>query len=235
MVAFQQKKLDDRTIGETLRAAREARLETLEDAERATRVAKKHIAALERNDLGTLPEPVYAKKFVKALAAHYGLDPEAAAESVLREMSAGAGTPVPRHPANFIAGRSLAASPLLFKSAIIAAVFVAIVGYFIFSIQSILRPPPITLYSPQDDQVFPNGRVVLEGTTEPEVDLAINGEPVSIEADGSFKETLNLPPGISHLRLSAKKKHSREHEMLVKVVIDEPHQTASASDTPPVP
>lgn len=232
MVAFQEKALDDRSIGETLRAAREERGETVEDVERVTHVGKKYVIALESNDLSRLPEPVYAKKFVRALAKHYGIDPEAAADALLKEMAVAADVPVAGRPVNFVEGRSLAAQPILFKSVALAALFLGIVAYFGFSVHAILKPPDVTLYSPRDGQVFASGRVVLEGLTEPEVDLAVNGEPVLIEGDGSFKDVLNLPFGVSHLRVIAKKRHSREQEILLKVVVEEPKPTESATTTP---
>lgn len=228
MTGFQAKRLDDRTIGESLRAARLGRGESIEDVERLTTVGKKFVTALEANDLKTLPEPVYAKKFVKALAKHYGLDQETAAESLLREMAVATEAPAAGRPVNFIEGRRLAAQPILFKSVALGVLFLGIIGYFAYSVQSILKPPGVTLYSPHDDQVFPNGRVVLDGLTEPEVDLSVNGEAVLIEADGSFKDVLNLPPGVSHLRLAAKKKHSRVQEILLKVMVEEP-KVASAT------
>jgi cytoskeletal protein RodZ len=231
MVAFQEKSLDDRTIGEALRWAREERGESLEDVERATRVGKKYVAALEANDLKTLPEPVYAKKFVKALAAHFGLDAGAAAENLMKEMAVAAGVSTADRPVNFIEGRSLVVTPALFKSGLIAAVFLAIVGYFAFSVNNILKPPSVTLYSPRDQQVFATGRVVLEGVTEPEVDLEINGESVPIQQDGSFKDELNLPPGVSDLRLTAKKPHSRENQIFLKVVVEGAPAIVSATST----
>lgn len=231
MVAFQQKPLDDLSIGEALRVAREGRGESPEDVERLTHVGKKFVLALEANDLGKLPEPVYAKKFVRALAKHYGIDPDAAADALLKEMAVAAEIPVAGRPVNFVEGRSLVAAPILFKSVALGAAFLAIIAYFAYSVHAILRPPEVTLYSPHDDQVFPNGRVVLEGLTEPEVDLAVNGEPVLIEADGSFKDVLNLPSGVSHLRVIAKKRHSREREVLLKVVVEELRTVESATTT----
>lgn len=229
MTDFQERTLDDRTVGDALRSAREERGESIEDVEGHTQVGKKYILALERNDLEKLPEPIYAKKFVKALAAHFGLDPNAAAESLLRELSVATEAPNRQHPINFIAGRSLAASPILFKTVAIVAAFIAVVGYFAFSLHAILKPPTITLYSPHDDQVFPTSRVVLEGITEREVDLTVNGEPVSIEGDGSFKDLLNLPPGVSNLRIVAKKKHSRENAVFLKVMVQEPTDVTAAA------
>jgi cytoskeleton protein RodZ len=231
MVAFQQKDLDDRSIGEALRAAREERGESVEDVERLTHVGKKFVYALERNDLKTLPEPVYAKKFVKALAKHYGIDPEAASDALVKEMAVSVEAPASGRPVNFVEGRSLVASPVLFKSGAVAVLFLAVIGYFAYSVNAILKPPMVTLYSPHDDQVFANNRVVIEGLTEPEVDLSVNSEPVLIEADGSFKDMLNLPPGVSHLRIIAKKRHSREREILLKVVVEEHAIPAAATST----
>ena len=231
MVAFQQKSLDDLSIGEALRLAREERGESVEDVERLTHVGKKFVHALEANDLKKLPEPVYAKKFVKALAKHYGIDPEAASDALLKEMAVAADVPVAGRPVNFVEGRSLVAAPILFKSVALAAAFLGIIGYFAYSVHAILKPPAVTLYSPHDDQVFANSRVVLEGVTEPEVDLSVNGEAVLINADGSFKDVLNLPPGVSHLRLIAKKRHSREQEILLKVVVEETKPTESGTTT----
>lgn len=234
MVAFQKKNLDDLTIGEALRAAREERNESIEDVERLTHVGKKYIAALEANDLKKLPEPVYAKKFVRALAAHFGIDQDAAAENLLKEMAVSVGAPVADRPVNFVEGRSLVVTPARFKTVLVAGVFLAIVGYFAWSVNSILKPPSLTLYSPHDSQVFPTSRVVLEGLTEPEVDLEINGEAVPIEQDGAFKDILNLPPGVSNLRLTAKKKHSRENQVFLKVVVEGTPAIISATDTPTV-
>lgn len=232
MVAFQQRALDDSSIGEVLRAAREARGETLEDVERLTHVGKKFLAALENNDFSKLPEPVYTKKFVRVLAKHFGLDPDAAAENLLRESAVVVDIPTGSRPVNFVEGRGLVAAPLLLKSVVLGLAFLGIIGYFAYSVHSILKPPAVTLYSPHDDQVFPNNRVVVEGLTEPEVNLSVNGEPILIEADGSFKDVLYLPPGVSNLRVAAKKRHSNEREILLKVVVEE--QAVSATSTAPI-
>lgn len=233
MVSFSVKELEDRSFGDRLREAREARGETPEDVERLTHVGKKYVLALERNDFRALPEQVYARKFAHALADHYGLDAGAAVQSLLKEMTAVSGPETVRHPVNFVEGRRLMAAPFMVKSGLVAAFFLGIAGYFAWSVHQILKPPKVVLYSPMHDQSFPNGRVPFEGATEPETDLTVNGEPVLIEADGSFKEMLNLPPGVSSLRVAAKRKHSREHEILLQVVVEEPapDPTAASSST----
>lgn len=222
MTNFQEKELNDRSLGDLLRERREELGQSLEDVERATRVSKKYLAALEASEYGKIPEAVYARKFVRALAEHYAIDADAAAEQLVREMAASAGTSMTRHPITFVEGRRLIVTPRLLKTGGFIAAFVAIFAYFLFSVHHILKPPALTLYSPQDDQVLMSSRVAFEGLTEPEVDLTVNGDPVFVETDGSFKDILTLPPGVSNLRIAAKKKHSRERELLIKVIVDMP-------------
>jgi transcriptional regulator with XRE-family HTH domain len=225
MVAdFNAKELDDRPIGDILRKKREERGESEDAVERATRVSKKYVAAIESGDYKRLPDQVYAKNFVKALAAHYGLDPKTAAESLVREMVAASGKPrenlAPKEK------KPIMVTPRLVKSALAGLCFAAIAGYFAFSIHQILKPPEIELASPRDNQVFKSQNIVLEGRTEPEVELTVNREHVLIETDGSFKDTLILPNGVSILRVAAKKKHSKENEIYIKVVVEAPETVA---------
>lgn len=61
-------------LGETLRRARTARGITLEDAERVTRIPRKYLEALELENFGILPAPVYARGFLRSYAAYLGLE-----------------------------------------------------------------------------------------------------------------------------------------------------------------
>lgn len=62
-------------LGETLRRARIARGITIEDAERVTRIHRKYLIALEEENFGILPAPVYARGFLRSYASYLGLDP----------------------------------------------------------------------------------------------------------------------------------------------------------------
>jgi cytoskeletal protein RodZ len=63
-------------LGETLRRARQARGITLEDAERVTRIPRKYLEALEIENFGILPAPVYARGFLRSYSTYLGLDPK---------------------------------------------------------------------------------------------------------------------------------------------------------------
>jgi transcriptional regulator with XRE-family HTH domain len=63
-------------LGETLQRARQARGITIEDAERATRIPRRYLEALEQENFGILPAPVYARGFLRSYSGFLGLDPK---------------------------------------------------------------------------------------------------------------------------------------------------------------
>jgi len=63
------------TIGEALRAAREAQGRSLHDAAEATRIRSSYLEALEEERFGELGGNVYAKGFLRSYAGYLGVDP----------------------------------------------------------------------------------------------------------------------------------------------------------------
>jgi cytoskeletal protein RodZ len=61
-------------LGETLRRARTAQGIRIEDAERVTRIPRKYLEALELENFGILPAPVYARGFLRSYAGLLGLE-----------------------------------------------------------------------------------------------------------------------------------------------------------------
>jgi hypothetical protein len=61
-------------LGETLRRARLSRGTTFEEAERVTRIPRKYLEALENENFGILPAPVFARGFLRSYAGYLGLD-----------------------------------------------------------------------------------------------------------------------------------------------------------------
>ncbi len=75
------------TVGEQLRAAREARGLTLEDVEAATKIRVEYLDALEQENLAALPDPVVARGFLRNYAQFLELDPEPLLQALPAEHS----------------------------------------------------------------------------------------------------------------------------------------------------
>lgn len=77
------------TFGLRIRGEREKRGLRLVDVARATRVGAHHLAALEHDDFGNLPDDEIVTGYVRAYAEHLGLDPDAVVADFVRELEAG--------------------------------------------------------------------------------------------------------------------------------------------------
>lgn len=73
------------SFGEALRDAREARGLSLDDVASTTRVARRHLAALERGDLDALPAGPFAKGYIEAYGKAVGIDPRPVIEAYRAE------------------------------------------------------------------------------------------------------------------------------------------------------
>jgi transcriptional regulator with XRE-family HTH domain len=62
-------------FGDQLRRAREARGVSLDTVSDATRIAQRHLEALERSDLGGLPRGPFGRGYIRAYAGFLGIDP----------------------------------------------------------------------------------------------------------------------------------------------------------------
>lgn len=74
------------TVGERLRAAREAKGLSLEEIASSTRIPTRHLESLEASDWERLPAPTYSVGFAKNYAAAVGLDRAEVAEQLRTEM-----------------------------------------------------------------------------------------------------------------------------------------------------
>jgi len=61
-------------LGRILSETRIARGLTLDEVERDTRIAKRYLEALEREEFGALPAPIYCRAFLRTYAQYLGLD-----------------------------------------------------------------------------------------------------------------------------------------------------------------
>lgn len=74
------------SFGEELRQQRELREITLEEIAESTKVNRRFLEALERDDFDALPGGLFTRGFIRAYAAHVGLDPDAMVTAYLYQV-----------------------------------------------------------------------------------------------------------------------------------------------------
>src|SRR5213595_2752728 len=72
----QQQHSELASFGEELRREREIRAISLKEIADATKISKRFLEAIEKNDHKTLPAPVFTRGFVREYARYLGLNAE---------------------------------------------------------------------------------------------------------------------------------------------------------------
>ncbi len=133
------------TVGERLRAAREAAGFDFNDIATKTRVPKRHLEAIERGDYSALPSPTYAVGFTRAFARAVGLDDVAIARDTRSELGRAQPGEADNEPYEPVDPARLPSRLLAWTAALLAVVLLA--GYLIwranyFGATDPAAPPP---------------------------------------------------------------------------------------------
>ena len=82
---MKQTQLDIGTIGQKLKATREAKKISVSEAGSQTRILSKFISAMEEDNFQALSAPVYVKSFIRLYAKYLELDPKPLIEAYIKE------------------------------------------------------------------------------------------------------------------------------------------------------
>lgn len=127
---------DAATLGDGLRAARQASGRSLEDMSAITRVHVRYLRALEQNDTSVLPSRVFSIGYVRAYAGALGVDEQLAVERFKRDV------PDPSVPLQAPVGIAFEEvrrySPRIIG--VLAIIGLAVVGWNVFQRVSLMSP-----------------------------------------------------------------------------------------------
>ena len=196
-------------LGEILRAQREKKSITLEQAAADTRIREKFLAALEDGDYKLLPGAVYTKGFLRNYAEYLDLDTEELIALYQRER----GQPEPPPTRSFkpyrpVARRSLIFRPVVFLPVLILAGAGLFVGYLYYQFTTFATLPRLEVSDPASDQLASRGDLLVRGITVPEGRITVRVYPgpdtfgdIRPSADGAFSTTVALKPGTNHVEV----------------------------------
>ncbi|HKY51894.1 MAG TPA: RodZ domain-containing protein [Candidatus Limnocylindria bacterium] len=192
-------------LGETLRAQREKKGITLEQAASDTRIREKFLKALEDSDYQTLPGTVYTKGFLRNYAEYLDL----ATEDLVVQLHQERDQPdAPRSfkPMSPIVRRSFIFTPAVFVPVVVLAGIVLFVGYLYYQFVSFAVPPRIEVTEPASDAIAQSADFVVKGRTvaDGRVTVQVFPGPLTLadirpSADGTFTVNVQLNPGSNHI------------------------------------
>ena len=199
-----------RTLGQTLRAAREGKRWDIPRAERETRIRARYLTALEAGDYRDLPDPVYTRGFVRNYAQYLGLDPDWCLDLYRLETHPGEARPAPAvsRPTSVEArGTTLITTSRLVRLSLLVVV-VAFVAYLAYQFLTFAGTPVLTVTDPPTDLAAYEGTsYVVRGETVPDAEITVDGlrenPSATASAAGAFSIRVELVPGSNVITLVA--------------------------------
>ncbi|MFC1638806.1 helix-turn-helix domain-containing protein [Patescibacteria group bacterium] len=217
----------DAPVAERLKEARDALGLTTAEASRRSGVPADYLRYLEGDRKDAPAADLYVRHRLKQYCSFLGLDVESTLLLYRRERN-----PQPekgaeertkpqrrRHPHRSIPLLQLFDAPNLVRAAVVALAAVGVATYVGFAAQRLMAPPRVTVLYPQDGLVLYEKTLLVEGETEREVSVSINGKAVHADGDGHFSDQLNLHEGLNVIKVVATKKHGKRTEVVRRIVV----------------
>ncbi len=213
-------------FGSSLRELRELRGYSYEQLSQLTGIHPMIIRNLEEDRFENLADPYYAVRHVRSLAqvlegrTRYFLDKYQAALKA-RHIS---------HQHRALLPPCVGWHELRVVSRVVtfvgcAAVVTLITLYLTWQARLMLAIPKLIVTSPTESAVLDSPRVSLSGKTAPGAQVTVNGAVIVVEADGNFQARLDVPRGLSTIRIEARRRYG-------SAVAIERHVAFQSSATP---
>lgn len=206
------------SVGEILKQARLKKKLTLDDVEKATKIRKKFLAALEANAFDRLPGTAYIIGFLKNYSRYLSLDHTVMLALFRREFDDRRGTQIlPTGITHPVDQPQFVMTPKLLAILTAVIVFMVFLGYLLVGYRFAVSAPTIIIESPQNNLVVSDDRVMIRGRTDPEATVTINGGEVTVQVDGSFSQDVSLPFGTNTFTVTATNKLGKKSTTIVVV------------------
>lgn len=187
-----------RTIGQVLKEAREAKLYTLDEVEKHTKIRKELLKALESDDYEKLPPLTFIQGFVKNYGKFLGLESNKLLAVLRRDFEAS------KHPPSVLESFSkpltkkrLMITPSRLIGVVVAVIILSFFAYLWFEYRSFVGAPTLEVNSPAQGQTVEFTTVSVEGATDPDAKVTINDQEIPLSPEGKFKEEIKLSSSVN--------------------------------------
>jgi len=209
MAIFCQKKLDPPVrVCMRLKKAREEASLSLEELAEKTHIAQKYLIAIENCEFDRLPKAkAYRIAYLREYAQATKLNPDTVIYQFTHE--AGLEDVKTMHPRRSIKFFPFSSISYMMRNVVAAILILLFAGYLIWQIKGIIEPPKLLVYSPQEGFVTSNMRVLVQGETDKECKVSINGQGLTTNEQGAFSTTIDLTNGVNSVTIASTKKHGK--------------------------
>lgn len=219
MSIFCVKKINQpKHIGKILSKARAKKDLSLILLSQETRIPKNYLEALEKENFSILPlSTVHRLAYIKQLAKFYDLNENC----LLNQFTIDNGLADIKkiHPHKKEKYSSMMSLNFLVRNLVISGLVLIFLGFLGWQIKGLVKTPELSIYSPQEGQIFYENILKIQGETEKECFININGEEIRPTSAGKFEAEIDLSKGVNTITITATKKHGKTTTITRHVVV----------------
>lgn len=199
-----------RTVGQTLKEERERKFYTLEEIEKATKIRKELLEALEEGQYRKLPPLTFIQGFIKNYGKFLGLNTEKLLAIFRREFSEG------KHPpriletfSNPVDKRRLRITPTKVLVSLVLGLIIVFFVYLWFEYMFLVGEPFLEVIRPTDQSSTSVATLSVTGRTDPEAKVSINNQEIRVDLSGKFSQEIELADNINTITINATAKSGK--------------------------
>lgn len=193
-----------RTVGQVLKEEREKKFYTLEEIEKATKIRKELLEALESGQYSKLPPPTFIQGFIRSYGKFLGLNPEKLLAVYRREFTDRLNPPrVLETFANPLKDNKFRLTPARVLGGVVLVLVVTFFIYLWFEYRFLVGGPFLEVSKPIDQASINTATVEVSGRTDPEAKVSINNQEISVDLAGKFSQEIKLSDDINNIEIMA--------------------------------
>lgn len=206
---------NEQSFSTRLKKKREVRFISKKIVATELKVLEKFITAMEEDVIELLPANIYTINLLKRYATFLKEDPELIVQLFKKER--GISLVTEKMVVNY--RQKIDVRARLFQYAASAVFGLAVLGYLFYKTVVITSPPEIVVYEPAEKIIVSMPVIMVRGKADPATNVKINGQSVSLEADGQFNQELVLGTGVNVIKISGAKRYSRERVITRQITL----------------
>ena len=203
------------TIGQIINSARVKKKFSFKKLEEITKIRASFIKSIEEEKWNSLPTFTTVLGFVKSLASALEVDQNMAVAVLKRDYPPKKLNISPKPDAQ----TRFAWSPKLTFAIGTLAVILIVLGYVGFQYAKFISPPDLTVDSPKENQFVEGSSILVFGSTDSDVKITVNNQPVLVNEDGKFSVDLEVAPGTTEIEIIASSRSGKERTISRKITV----------------
>lgn len=199
-----------RTVGQVLKEEREKKFYTLDEIEKATKIRKELLEALEAGQYPKLPPPTFVQGFIKNYGKFLGLNPDKLLAIYRREFSERTHPPrVLETFSNPVNHKGFKLTPARALGSVILGLILIFFAYLWIEYKFLVGGPFLEVAEPVNQFSTTSPVVQVAGRTDPEAKLSINNQEIGVDVAGKFSQEIKLSDNMNTIEIVATSKSGK--------------------------